>query len=124
MRSTLFTAAVLGLGVLLFGAAAPPAFAGPPGRHGHHHAGYGNGLHDLTPHWHKTYTPYGPTLWYGNGLHDVMPHNHTVGPFGGVRSYSYTPFGPTKSYNGRPFGYGGYSPYGFGYGSGYGGFPW
>src|SRR5262249_59050912 len=66
---------------------------------------YGNGPHDLAPHWHKTYTPFGPTYWYGNGPHDLMPHNHTVSPWGGVRSYSYTPFGPTKRYNGFP-GYG------------------
>lgn len=79
---------------------------------------FGNGGHDLSPHGHMTLTPYGPTYWYGNGVHDLMPHNHRVGPFGGVRSYSYTPFGPTKSYNGFP-GYGGYGGYYGGFGS-----PW
>ena len=108
MRSKLFTAVALGLGALLFGAAAPTASAHPP-RGG----SYGNGPHDLAPHLHKTYTPFGPTYWYGNGPHDLMPHNHSVGPFGGVRSYSPTPFGPTKSYNGVP---------GFGYGPSYGGY--
>jgi hypothetical protein len=72
---------------------------------------FGNGAHDLAPHWHKTYTPFGPTYWYGNGLHDVLPHRHSVSPWGGVRSYSLTPFGPTRSYNGFP-GYGGYPGYG------------
>ena len=80
--------------------------------------GYGNGNHDLAPHWHKTYTPYGPAVWYGNGPHDLMPHNHSASPWGGVRSYSVTPFGPTKSYNGFP----GYSPFPGGNGSPYGGY--
>lgn len=126
MRSTLFTALALGLGAFLFGASAPTASAHPPGGPVVWPGGYGNGAHDLSPHWHKTRTPFGPTYWYGNGPHDLMPHSHTVGPFGGVRSYSLTPFGPTKSYNGRPFGYGGgyYGGYGAGYGSGYGGFGW
>ena len=80
--------------------------------------GFGNGQHDLAPHWHKTYTPIGPVTWYGNGPHDLMPHSHSVSPWGGVRSYSVTPFGLTKSYNGFP----GYSPFPGGYGSPYGGY--
>jgi hypothetical protein len=81
------------------------------------YAGYGNGAHDYTPHWHQTITPYGPVNWYGNGLHDYLPHDHGFSPWGGVRSYSNTPFGPTKSYNGFPNygGYGGYTPYYGGY---------
>ena len=117
MSSKVF-APVLGLALFAFWSA-PTASAHPPGGFG----GYGNGAHDLAPHWHKTYTPFGPTYWYGNGPHDLMPHNHRVGPFGGVRSYSITPFGPTKSYNGFPGfgGFGGYSGYGSYYG-GYGGY--
>lgn len=122
MRSKLFTAVALGLGVFLFGSAAPTASAHPPGGPRGY---YGNGPHDLAPHWHKTYTPFGSVYWYGNGPHDLMPHSHRVNPWGGVRSYSYTPFGPTKSYNGHPFGYGGGYPAPYGYGTGYGGFyPW
>lgn len=84
----------------------------------------GNGNHDLAPHGHKTYTPFGQFTWYGNGPHDLMPHNHSAGPFRGVRSYSATPFGLTKSYNGFPGGYyGGYPGYGsYSGGFGYGGF--
>ena len=111
MKTTLFAAA-LALGVFAF---SPIASAHSPG-------GYGNGNHDLAPHWHKTYTPFGPVRWYGNGLHDLLPHHHTVSPWGGVRSYSNTPFGPTKSYNGYGGyrGHGGYGYRGYGYG-GYGG---
>lgn len=52
------------------------------------------------------------------------PHNHSVSPYGGVRSYSYTPFAPTKSSNGFPGGGNNYSPFGSGggYGDGYGDF--
>ena len=106
-------AAVLAVAGLGF-AAAGTAEAHPPGRF---YAGYGNGPHDYLPHWHRTYTAYGPVYWYGNGPHDYLPHHHSVSPWGGVRSYSPTPFGPTKSYNGFPY-YGGY--YGGGlYGGGY-----
>ena len=85
------------------------------------YAGYGNGLHDYLPHWHRTNTPFGPVYWYGNGLHDYLPHNHSISPWGGVRSYSITPFGPTTSYNGFPY-YGGYTPYYGGYTPYYGGY--
>jgi hypothetical protein len=112
MRSFIL-AGGLALAVLAF-AGANPAQAHDPRGFG----GYGNGRHDLSPHWHKTYTPYGPVIWYGNGPHDLMPHNHSVSPWGGVRSYHNTPFGPTKSYNGFP----GYSPYPGGYYGGYGGY--
>ena len=109
MRSFLFAAA-LGLGAL--------AFAGPGDAQAHdprgyrpNHSSFGNGRHDLTPHWHQTQTPYGSYYWYGNGLHDYLPHQHSVSPWSGIRSYSITPFGPTTSYNGFP-GYGGYRGYG------------
>ena len=107
-------AAILGVAVLGFGTAGKVE-AHPPGGF---YAGYGNGLHDYAPHWHRTYTPFGPTYSYGNGLHDSLPHNHSISPWGGVRSYGVTPFGPTKSYNGFPS-YGGY--YG-GYAQPYGGY--
>ena len=102
-------------------AAASTASAHPPG--GPQPGYYGNGNHDAQPHWHKTYTPYGPTMWYGNGQHDFVPHDHSVSPWGGVRSYGYTPYGPTKSYNGFPGGGGGYAGGYGGYQSGYGGSP-
>jgi hypothetical protein len=110
-------AAVFGLGALGF-AGAGTAQA-DPGHGGHHRPGYGyygNGAHDLVPHWHQARTPFGPTYWYGNGVHDLVPHGHRVSPWGGVRSYSYTQWGPTKSYNGFPGYY--YRPY---YGRPYGG---
>jgi hypothetical protein len=96
------------------------AFAGSSQAQAHDPVGgyYGNSRHDLAPHWHKTYTPFGPTVWYGNGPHDLMPHSHSASPWGGVRSYGNSPFGPTKSYNGFP----GYSPFPGGYGSYYGGY--
>src|SRR5262245_33363680 len=101
MRSYLL-AARIGLASLAF-IFVSPVSAHPPAGGGSHPGGlYGNGAHDLAPHWHKTHTPFGPVYWYGNGPHDLMPHNHTITPWGGVRSYSYTPFGPTKSYNGFP----------------------
>jgi hypothetical protein len=65
----------------------------------------------------QAHDPPGRFRYYGNGPHDLMPHRHSVSPWGGVRSYSYTPFGLTKSYNGFP----GYSPYPGGY---YGGYGW
>jgi hypothetical protein len=78
MRKVLIAAAL---------AVAALGFAGTanadPG-HGHHgrgHRNYGNGLHDIVPHWHKTLTPYGPTYWYG--MH--LPHSHRVSTSGGVR---------------------------------------
>ena len=77
-------AAVLSLAALGF-AGAGTAEAGP-GHGGHHHGpryGYfGNGAHDLVPHWHQTVTPFGPTKSY-NGF---------PGYYGG--------------YYGRPYGWG------------------
>src|SRR6266545_2386140 len=119
----------LALAALAFAESNPAQAHDPVGYGGRAYGGYGNGAHDLAPHWHKTYTPYGPAVWYGNGPHDLMPHDHSVSPWGGVRSYSVTPFGPTKSYNGFP----GYSPFPGGYGNypgyngyygGYGGWRW
>lgn len=113
MRKFLIAGA-LGVAVLAFAAPSAAEAHEPRGRGFGY---YGNGNHDLVPHWHKTQTPFGSVRWYGNGLHDLMPHGHSVSPWGGVRSYSDTPFGPTKSYNGFPsFGgygsyYGGYSPF-------------
>jgi hypothetical protein len=128
---TFTLAAVLGVALLGFAGAGTAQAHGPGGLYG----GYGNGAHDLLPHWHQTLTPFGPTYWYGNGPHDLLPHHHGVSPWGGVRSYSPTPFGPTKSYNGFPYSggyapyYGGYTPYGGGgyapyYGGYYGGWGW
>ncbi len=102
-------AAALGIAGLGF-AAGSRAEAHEPGFYG----GYGVGTHDLAPHWHKTYTPYGPTYWFGNGPHDFIPHSHSYSPWGGIRSYSITPFGPTRSFNGYP-----YSGYYRGYYRGY-----
>lgn len=126
MRALLFAAvgaAGLTLGTATTASAHPPG-AQIPGY-------FGNGPHDLQPHWHQTYTPYGPITWYGNGPHDLMPHGHTMSPWGGTRSYSFTPFGPTTSYNGFPGGFGGYyggrgyGGGGFGTYPGYGGYrPW
>jgi hypothetical protein len=113
MRAFLL-ATVLGVAVLAFAAAGKAEAHGPRGGI---YAGYGNGAHDFAPHWHQTYTPFGSVYWYGNGPHDYLPHNHTISPFSGVRSYSYTPFGPTTSYNGFPGG--GYYGGGY-YGGGYG----
>ena len=128
MRAFLL-AAILGVTVLGFAGAGAAQAHGPGGVY----AGYGNGPHDYLPHWHRTYTPFGPVYWYGNGPHDYLPHHHRVSPWGGTRSYSLTPFGPTKSYNGFPYPggyyggpyggnfYGGYAPY---YGSYYGPGAW
>jgi len=115
MRTKLFAVvAALGASAFVF---APTASA----QH-RQYAGYGNGNHDLSPHWHTTQTPFGSYSYYGNGRHDLRPHDHTVSPFGGVQSYSNGPFRATQSYNGfpgySPFpGYGGYGGYrGYGYG--------
>jgi hypothetical protein len=116
MGSKLIVAVALGLGALAY--FAPAASAHPPGGHYPHRSGYGVGAHDLVPHWHKTYTPFGPTYWYGLGAHDFAPHKHSVGPFGDLRSHSWTPYGPTTSYHGLP----GPGGYGRPYGAGYGGF--
>jgi hypothetical protein len=112
-------AGIFGIAALAF-AGAGTAQAHEPRAYG----GYGNGVHDYAPHWHRTDTPYGSVYWYGNGPHDYLPHHHSVSPWGGVRSYGLTPFGPTTSYNGSPYYgggyYGGYAPYPGGYyGGGY-----
>jgi hypothetical protein len=114
---------ILGVALMGFASAGTAEAHGPRGPV---YAGYGNGAHDLVPHWHRTNTFFGPVYWYGNGPHDFMPHNHSVSPWGGVQSYSLTPYGPTKSYNGFPYSsgyyggfygggyYGGYAPYSYG----------
>ena len=121
MRTKLFAVAVA-LGVYAFALASPASAQYPQ------YAGYGNGSHDLSPHWHTTQTPFGGYSYYGNGRHDLRRHDHTVSPFGGVQSYSNGPFRSTQSYNGFP----GYSPFpsyggygsgnGFQFGGGYGDF--
>jgi hypothetical protein len=133
---TKFIGFALGIGLAAF-AAAPTASAQFHHGHGGHGgpggpfaqpAGFGNGQHDLQPHWHTTQTPFGNSAWYGNGLHDLRPHGHTVSPFNGVTSYSNGPFRSTQSYNGFPGGgYGGYPAFGgaypaFGVNPGNGGF--
>jgi hypothetical protein len=106
-------AAVFGLAALGF-AGVDSAQAHPKkGGHG------GRGWHDVTPHWHKTQTPFGSYYWYGNGRHDLRPHRHSYTPWGGLRSYSYTPFGRTTSYHGYP-GFYGYPYGGFGFQFGWG----
>ncbi len=131
MRSTLQTfvlAGVLGIGSALgFGASSAKAqgfgYGGDPGGYygggyggggyyggGYYGGGYGvpsysyygNGGHDLQPHWHTKRTPFGSFQYYGNGRHDLRPHGHTVTPYGiesynGRRTRSYSP--PT------PYGY-------------------
>jgi hypothetical protein len=66
---------------------------------------YGNGGHDLQPHWHTTQTPIGSFGWYGNGAHDLQPHEHTRSAYGGYRGYSPSPFGgvTTSYYNSTPY---------------------
>ncbi len=118
----------LGLGLAAFAAAPSASAQFPHGRGGHggpggpfaQPAGFGNGQHDLQPHWHTTQTPFGGYSYYGNGLHDLRQHGHTVSPFNGVTSYSNGPFRSTQSYNGFPGGFGGYPAFGGGY-PGYGG---
>ncbi len=66
---------------------------------------YGNGGHDLQPHWHTKRTPFGNFQYYGNGRHDLRPHGHTVTPYGiesynGRRTRSYSPPAP---YGYRPW---------------------
>lgn len=128
MKTKLFGVA-LGLGLLGFGLA-PTASAQHNHAPGQHHApqpqppqyaGYGNGAHDLDPHWHTKQTPFGNYAYFGNGRHDLRPHDHTVSPHTGVTSYSNGPFRSTQSYNGFPGGYGGYRG---GYGNGFGGSPY
>src|SRR5262249_44940869 len=62
MRAFILTA-VLGIAGLGFVAAGTAEAHGPGGVY----AGYGNGLHDYAPHWHRTNTLFGPVYWYGNG---------------------------------------------------------
>lgn len=63
---------------------------------------YGNGGHDLQPHWHNKRTPFGSVQWYGNGRHDLRPHGHTVTPYG-IESYNSR---RTRSYSPpTPYGY-------------------
>jgi hypothetical protein len=102
MRAFLFST-LAGLAALALMAAAP---AGAQA-HGDY---YGNGGHDVTPHWHQTLTPYGPAYWYGMGSHDFRPHRHSYG-WDGYRGYSMTPWGPTTSYHSpSPYSSGYYSP--------------
>jgi hypothetical protein len=108
--SKLTMTAILGAAALMFTGVGTAEAHGP----GRRYAGYGNGLHDYLPHWHRTDTPFGSAYWYGNGPHDFLPHHHSVSPWSGVRSHSFTPFGPTRSYNGFPYS-GGYAPYSGGY---------
>ena len=66
---------------------------------------FGNGGHDLQPHWHVTQTPFGQQSWYGNGPHDLVPHQHSQTPWS-YQGYSNTGAGPTTSfYNQQPYYY-------------------
>jgi hypothetical protein len=69
---------------------------------------YAPRYHDVRPHWHNTYTPYGSYSWYGNGPHDYVPHSHSYTPFGKV-GHSYHGWGYTESYTPRYYRY--YSPW-------------
>ena len=84
-----------------------------------HEPGVGVGAHDLAPHWHRTWSAFGPVYWYGNGVHDVLPHSHSYSPWRGINSYSQTPFGPTRSFNGYPYSGGYYQGYYGGYRGGH-----
>ena len=98
-------AAALGVLALVPG----PAQAHPPGHHSSGYGGYyGGGRHDVVPHWHRTYTPYGSYSWYGLGRHDFRPHSHSVTPYY-YRGHHYSPWGYTESYYPR---YRAYSYYG------------
>jgi hypothetical protein len=114
MRAFLFsTVASVAALALLAGAPTGVQAHEPPG-----FGYYGNGGHDVTPHWHKTLTPWGPRYWYGMGAHDFRPHAHSY-DWRGYRGYSMTPWGPTTSYySPSPYysGYYGYSGYGYPYG--------
>ena len=112
MRSTLrmmALAGVLSIGGLALGGA--EAKADGYGHGGDHHGGgygvpsygyYGNGGHDLQPHWHTKRTPFGNFQYFGNGRHDLRPHGHTVTPYG-IESYNSR---RTRSYSPpTPYGY-------------------
>ena len=58
---------------------------------------YGRGGHDVVPHWHDTYTPFGSVRWYGRGSHDFRPHAHGYTPFS-YEGLSASPWGVTRSY--------------------------
>lgn len=58
---------------------------------------YGNGGHDMVPHWHQTTTQFGSFSWYGNGAHDYQPHAHTYSPYS-YEGHSVSPFGYTRSF--------------------------
>jgi hypothetical protein len=78
--------------------------------------GFGSGgyyaaprYHDVTPHWHRSYTPYGSSSWYGNGPHDYVPHSHIYTPYGKIGQH-YHGWGYTESYYPR-YRYRYYSPW-------------
>lgn len=78
-----------------YGPGFPGGFGAFPGGSygGGYHQYYGNGGHDLQPHWHRSTTPFGTFSWFGNGPHDLQPHEHVRSPYGGYRGYSANPFG-------------------------------
>jgi hypothetical protein len=98
VRTVVLSSVVAIGGVVGIGAASAHAhdFGGGGGYEGGYGGGnygvpsygyYGNGGHDLAPHWHTRQTPYGEVRWYGNGRHDLRPHGHRVTPYG-IESYN------------------------------------
>ena len=86
-------------------------YGGHHGGHGSHVGGnygggvgipsfsyYGNGGHDLAPHWHTRQTPFGASAYYGLGRHDFRPHGHVQTPYG-ITGYSNGLFNSTQSYS-------------------------
>ncbi len=89
MRSALrmmALAGVLSVGGLVLGSS--EAKADEDGHGGYDHGGgyggvpaygyYGNGGHDLQPHWHTKRTPFGSFQYFGNGGHDLRPHGDAL----------------------------------------------
>ena len=119
MRRTLRTVAVASVMMIgsAFGIATPSAKAHDPGYGGGYpgygvpsypvpsYPYYGNGGHDLAPHWHTRQTPFGPVQWFGNGRHDLRPHGHTVTPYGieSHNSWRTRSYSPPTPYGYRPW---------------------
>ena len=101
MRQLVMGAVMAGAAAFGVGGVQPDAAQADGYHHGHYGGGfgsyYGRGGHDVQPHWHDTYTPFGRYQWYGRGSHDYRPHHHTYGP-DHYEGHSYSPWGYTRSY--------------------------